>query len=180
LKNHAPAELAKLDPNDIAEIDKQFNACKARFQNTQGKLRGSWSSVSLAERATNVGLEEMYRTLYVIGSQLTHVTVGALKMHFNVVEDEHRIAVPPTLAWSAQAFNSGHFCLLHMLHTFCQVFNVTSEPPVEDLEKEYKEVWAKLPSQSGKQRGKRGKPSSLVVIIGAEVNTGGAEGQQTP
>ena len=45
----------------IETIERNFQAVRPSFTNTNGELRFMWCSLNLAERALTVGLAEMYR-----------------------------------------------------------------------------------------------------------------------
>ena len=147
MRDHMPDAYAKLTPEHIAESEAEYIRVKPRFENEtrSGKLkiRDSWCSLNLAERAIRTDFEEHYKLIYPLTSRLLHGSVAGMALHYDPDEDPHRLAVPPSLEWSNGALVGGHAIALCMAGTFSQAFGVESNPPYAELKRDYKTVWAK-------------------------------------
>src|SRR5262245_29080982 len=64
LDNYDPDLVKGLPAVRRAEIESNYQSVKAKFTDSKGRLRGSWSKASIREMATEVGLEEHYLTFY--------------------------------------------------------------------------------------------------------------------
>ena len=147
MRDHMPNAFAKLKPEDIAEAEAKFKGVKARFEYTtksgKRKIRESWCSLNLHDRAIRTDFTEPYRWNYYSMSHLIHGSVSGMVFHYDPDEDPDRLALPPSLKWSKQALFGGHAMAVCMVYTFCQAFNVESNPPYAELEQDCKTVWAK-------------------------------------
>jgi hypothetical protein len=145
LKDKAPEKYKNLD---LAETDRRYDGSKGRFLRRAGKsaLRDSWCSLNLRERADLTDFEEAYRLIYFQGSQLVHGTVGGLVMQ-STLEDERRIAAPPSLQLCDQALTGAHLCVVRMVDTLCRTFDVESKPSYTELLDEFHTTWAKLTAE---------------------------------
>ena len=143
LREHMPAAYAQLTPENIANTEQKYNQVLARFQRPNGRLRDTWSSLNVADRAARTNLIEEYRLIYPLTSRLFHGSVAGMALHYEPDEDQHRLNTPPTLKWSNGALIGGHAMALRMTLTFSQAFNVESNPPYAELEADYKRVWKK-------------------------------------
>lgn len=143
VEQYMPEACKTLDPEAIKEIEKEFTACKPRFVNVRGDIRGSWCIHDLAARSAKTEFQEVYRLIYPIGSKLMHGTIGGLGLHFKPDQDVHRIDVPPALDWCGEALLAGHLCILRMVGTLCDTFQEESNPTREEINKDFHAVWGK-------------------------------------
>ena len=147
MRDHMPDAYAKLTPENIAESEEEYNRVKPRFEYETGsgkrKIRDSWCSLNLADRAIRTDFTEEYKLIYPLTSRLFHGSVAGMGFHYEPEEDPHRLAVLPSLKWSGEALIGGHGITLRMTGTFSQAFGVEAKPPYAELEGDYKTVWAK-------------------------------------
>ena len=147
IRDHMPDAYAELTPENIAKSEAEYNRVKPRFEYEtrpgRQKLRDSWCSLNLADRATRTDFTEEYKLIYPLTSRLFHGSLAGMKLHYDPDEDPHRLAVPPSLEWSGETLICGHGIALRMANTFSQAFGVESNPPYAELERDYKTVWAK-------------------------------------
>jgi Family of unknown function (DUF5677) len=146
LREHAPAIYAELDAESVEQARKQMARVRARFlmRDRNGKSRGlqsGWSSLNLDARSVATGFTESYRVINPLASSFIHETMYGMLKHFDASQDEHRVEVPPTLDWSAQALSGAHHCMVRVVTTLGQTFRVQPEPTVEVLEREWRYVW---------------------------------------
>ncbi len=131
----------------INEIEKEFDRVRAMFEYQTGsgktKTRSSWCSLDLASRAAKTGFGEPYRIVYPMTSQILHGSIGGLAMHFDLSEDDDRIAVPPSLDYCDTALVGGHMCVVKVVETFSKTFDVQPDPPLEELVRDYHYAWGK-------------------------------------
>jgi hypothetical protein len=142
LREHAPAIYPQLDMENVEQARKQMARVRARFLMRDGNgqsrgLRSGWSSLNLDARA----VADAYRTINPLASGFIHETMSGLLRHFDASRDPHRVEVPPTPDWSAQALSGAHHCMVRVVQTLGQTFGTASEPTVETLEREWCYVW---------------------------------------
>ncbi len=101
-----------------------------------GDLRGSWCSLDLGARAAKTDFTEAFRLINPISSQLIHGTFGGLAMHFDLTADEHRIFIPPSMEYCAEALVGGHMCMLANVGTLADTFNWVPCNPIPKLVKD--------------------------------------------
>ena len=146
LREHVPEIHAQVDADAVRDATRQMARVRARFltRDRNGKSRGlrsGWSSLSLDARAVVAGFTEAYGTINPLASSFIHETMYGMLKHFDASRDEHRVEVPPTLDWSAQALSGAHHCMVRVVSTLGQTFGVVPEPDVATLEREWRYAW---------------------------------------
>lgn len=122
VRDNLPELLPEITEEAIETIEKEYAAAAPLFANAKGDYRQSWCSLNLANRATKVGLASMYRLVNPLSSAFIHGTIGGLARHFDIKQDEDRIAVPPSLEYCAHALVAGHQCICFMVETLSRTF----------------------------------------------------------
>jgi len=145
-------ELYNQIPDEIREqTEREWNCMRNRFEYTDrtGRLRvrASWTTLSLADRASRTDLIEPYRHIFPLGSKLMHATVSGLAMHFVPDEDSHRLAAPPTIHNSGEALIGTHLCLIAVTRTLSQAVGIEPEHPSDELQKDFRYVWEERVSE---------------------------------
>ncbi len=82
VRQYSPELLPQLSPEEIARVETQYQAVRARFEKPNGDLRSSWCTLNLADRAARTGFSEAFRVINPLSSQLIHGTLGGLSHHF--------------------------------------------------------------------------------------------------
>jgi len=146
LRENAPQIYAEIDPENIEQARKEMARVRSRFlmRDRNGKSRGlrsGWSSLNLDARAVATGFADSYRTINPIASSFIHETMYGLLRHFDASHDPHRVEVPPTLDWAAQALSGAHHCMVRVVSTLAQTFAVEPDPNVATLEHEWHYAW---------------------------------------
>jgi hypothetical protein len=147
LREHAREFYQQINPNTIGEVQQNMTRVRPRFERVRpggnrGELRRSWCSLNLADRSVVTGHQESYRLINPTASSFIHSTMYGLMRHYDAGRDIHRIDVPPSLEWSAQALSSAHHCMVRVVRTVGQTFDVQPDPPPDQLERDWQEVWA--------------------------------------
>jgi hypothetical protein len=146
VREHAPAMYAEVGADTIREARRQMARVRPRFlmRDRNGKSRGlrsGWSSLNLDARAVATGFTESYQLINPLASSFIHETMYGMMRHFDASRDPHRVEVPPTLDWAAQALSGAHHCMVRVVTTLGQTFGVAPEPTVEVLEREWRYAW---------------------------------------
>jgi hypothetical protein len=72
--------------------------------------------------------------------------------HFKARNDPHRVEIPPTLDWSAQALAGAHDCMVRVVKTLSETFGVAPEPTVETLVREWHYAWTEPREEAQPER----------------------------
>jgi hypothetical protein len=122
---------------------------RPRFERTKydgtKELRSSWCSRNLADRSIVSGHVEAYRLINPISSSYVHETMYGLIRYFDADKDVNRIDIPPTLEELDRALSGAHHCMVRVVKTLSETFDVAAEPTVEQLEKDWYYAWPKRP-----------------------------------
>jgi hypothetical protein len=144
LRKYRPAIIPELGTQVIKDVEQNMARVRplfCRFKN-KNELRDSWCLLNLADRSAVTGHEEIYRMINSIASSFIHGTIYGLDRHFDKDNDLDRIAVPPTLEWSAQALSAAHHCLVRVIMTISETFNVQPDPSLEQLTEDLIYAWS--------------------------------------
>ena len=142
MRKYMPNDFAKLDPKTVAKTEKSYQAVKPKFVGRNGKLRQSWSKLSLRERAVKTNFEQMYSSIYMLSSELSHGSFGGLVQHVERIEGHNwQPAIPPCMTGCAQALQTGHYCAFRALQTLLVMKNIDSTPPLSVLKNDYDYAW---------------------------------------
>jgi uncharacterized protein DUF5677 len=141
VREHLPHLLPSITKEAIDTLEKEFLAVRASFQKPNGDLRSSWSTSNLAERATKVGLTDIYRLVNPLSSSFIHATIGGLARHFDISKDLDRIEIPPSLEYCAHALVAGHQCICFIVETLSKTFGWEPIHPIASLVEDLKYAW---------------------------------------
>lgn len=140
--------FATISDESKKTIENNFNQVRTRFEYTnfdgKTKLRDAWCELNLADRAARTGFEETYRLVMPHANQILHGTIGGLSRHFDLEQDSHRIAIPPSEDWCGEALIAGHETVLKTIETLSKTFSVDPEPSLDILVAEFHSVWKLL------------------------------------
>ena len=142
LREHANAIFQQLAPEAVTEIENSFTRVRPRFQRADGSVRRFWCSLDLAARSAVTGHQESYRLINPLASSFVHETMYGLMRHFDAARDVHRVEVPPTFDWAKESLSGSQHCMVRVVRTLSETFNVASNPPVEELEQDWHYAWA--------------------------------------
>jgi hypothetical protein len=140
LREHLPYLLPQLTQNEVETVERKFQAVRRLFEDANGRIRPSWCSINLADRATRVGLAEMYGRLNRLSSGFIHGTIGGLTRHFDV-EDRDRIEVPPSLKYCDLALISGHHFTCFIVETLARAFDWEPVHSIASLIADFRYAW---------------------------------------
>jgi hypothetical protein len=145
LRAHADLIYKQIDAKTVNEVDQNMARVLPRFERKRHdgtkEIRRSWCSLNLADRSVVTGNIETYRLINPLASSFVHETMYGLARHFDATKDIDRVDIPPSLDYSAEALSGAHHCIVRVVSTVSQTFNVPSEPTVAELEKDWHYAW---------------------------------------
>jgi hypothetical protein len=141
VQDNLPYLLPEIGQAAIDTIEREFLAARPLFETSVGNIRSSWCSFNLAERATKVGLADMYRRVNPLSSGFIHGTIGGLTRYFDVGKDKDRIAVPPSLEYCSHALIVGHHCICFVVETLARTFDWEPVHSIASLMADYHYAW---------------------------------------
>src|SRR5713101_289739 len=143
MRKHMPTDYTRLDPEMVANTEKRYKVVRPKFLQPNKKLQQSWCKRSLRERAEKTKFEEMYSMVYMLSSELSHVSFGGLAQHVESFEEEGtQPAIPPSLTRCAEALNSAHYCALRAVGTLVSINDADSTPSLAALKSDYDYAWS--------------------------------------
>jgi hypothetical protein len=143
VRQYAPELLPDLAAVEIEQVEREFANIRGQYQKPNGDLRGSWCSLDLGARAAKTGFSGAFRLINPISSQLIHGTFGGLAKHFDLTADEHRISIPPSMEYCAEALIGAHMCMLANVGTLANTFEWVPCIPVAELLEDFHYAWDK-------------------------------------
>jgi Family of unknown function (DUF5677) len=145
LRSNLPDVFKQLDPDAVKDVQLNMDRVRSRFEFTRKDgtkdQRSTWCSRNLADRAVQTGYSEVYRLVNATASGFIHSSMYALVRYFDADKDVHRIDVPPSLEWTAQALCAAHHCMVRVVETVSKTFNVDPDPPLKHLQEELHRAW---------------------------------------
>lgn len=73
-----PEKVPPLSPENVAEMESNYQRVKGRFTDRKGRNRKSWCRATLREMAKEVKAESLYGGLYPFGSSMSHTNILAI------------------------------------------------------------------------------------------------------
>jgi Family of unknown function (DUF5677) len=146
-EEHNPNLYASIPEETKQQIENGFENVRPRFEYTtrdnKQRLRETWCELNLADRAVQTGFEESYRLVMPHANQILHGSIGGLGRHFDLSQDEHRIAIPPSDDWAGEALIAAHESTLKAVETLSKTFNVEPTPSLQSLIDDFHFVWSR-------------------------------------
>lgn len=141
IREHLPKLLLRFSAEKVMRVEAEYAKHRDKFARADGELRRSWCAIDLSARAARTGFADVYRLINPISSQLIHGTFGGLARHFDLTEDEDRIAIPPSIRYCGEALSGGHACTMQMVETLAKAFNWTPCNPITTLQEDFHRAW---------------------------------------
>ncbi len=145
MKEHEPERLRRIPSELLQRIEADFARVAARFQNRKGKLRTSWSKVSIREMAKEVGKEKLYLTFYRFASSMHHGDIGGAFAQTAKLDDDDVLDVEilPSDEWLSAALIIAHGALVSVLRDYNEIAKAGIEEVVEQADKTFFATWGK-------------------------------------
>lgn len=139
-----------LDAPTMAAVEAEYQKVKARFEVTDCKKCGTvrvnhtWTPVDLVTMAKDVGVEVFLTHAYYLPLDQSHPKVGGVLSRL-VETASGGIEAAPRLAPEVadEALRVAHGMLILALGAQVDYFKLESGPLVEELDHDFKEIWAK-------------------------------------
>jgi hypothetical protein len=150
MKKHAPGELKRIPAQKIPDTENLYNSIVHRFQNKNGKVRGSWCRVPFSRRAEEVGMGIVYNTVYTWASSLMHLDFSGLALQSESVFGNNKEAdlfcdVAPSEKWLSEALLVGHASTLLILDCYNKVAMLGMDAEIEAANQAFVKAWRKSP-----------------------------------
>ncbi len=145
VREYAPELLRNLSVAETERVEREYPRVRAQYENARGEIRGSWCNLDLGARAVRTGFADAFRLINPISSQLIHGTFGGLAKHFDLTADDHRISIPPSMEFCAEALSGGHMCTEAIVGTLADTFGWVPCNPIERLAEDLHYAWGERP-----------------------------------
>ena len=131
-----PGRQKTIDPDVLAEMNKDYAAAKPDFENKKGQLRQNWSNRKIRDRAKAAGLEELYHRPYHLASSMHHYDFQALVASMDPESDELGIEPAPSMRWLGEALSTAHGSLVRALDHYLDVAKIGFEEEMKNAKEE--------------------------------------------
>jgi len=145
MKEHDPARFAKIPEGVLRRTETNYAKVAPRFENRNGKPRGSWCRVSVRDMATAVGKEKLYVAFYRFASSIHHGDIAGVCAQTAALEDEDILDVDilPSDAWLQLALIIAHGSVIHALSDYNQIVAAGIDDVVERANNSFMATWGK-------------------------------------
>lgn len=142
LERYSP-ESARAHQHEKAEILRNFDAVVGRFTTSNKRIRARWSKQSLAKMAADLGLSQLYFSIYNPGSSAQHMDIRGLMMQFEGsrhpgVAD---IVTAPHLQWIQPALAGGHISAVLAVTNYMKIASMDRPDIEQKLEAGLHSAW---------------------------------------
>lgn len=141
MEKHYPDGLKRLNAKAVEEMKGKFEAEKLRFADRRGRLRSSWKKKPLRQMAEELGLGQLYDTVYFLTSSMHHLDFGGLSAQSE--EDSMDVDIAPSQNWLDQALISAHSAVLHCLSHYNEEAQLGMDRDLETAAEKFKQAWAR-------------------------------------
>lgn len=135
-KNKLPKEFTK---EKLAEIAAEYNRVLPRFTE-KGRVRNSWSKVSIYKMAEQVGRKDEYAQFYGWASSMQHV--NAVGLQAQTEDDGVDVDIPPSTRWILTALIVGQEATLSVLADYNEAAAHGMEQEIEQARRVFKQAWS--------------------------------------
>lgn len=125
--------------DEIAAISAEFSKVKPKFTDERGRLRGSWSKVSISRRAAAVGMGDHYETFYGWASSMNHGDISGMTDQ----AEGNDIDVAPSHNWLDKALITGHMAALRCLGAYNDAAKLGMEAELQIAISSFQTAWKK-------------------------------------
>lgn len=109
----------------------------------QGYLEGdaeTWSKKSVFQMAKAVGLEDLYDSLYALGSQLTHSASRSANEYMKVTNGELELLTYPSSNYVDESLVGSFMCFYHIIKQLDEVLDLALTDSLSEFEKRIVEM----------------------------------------
>jgi len=78
LVKYAPSQAKRVDPQQLAQMNTEYERVKPRFTDRKGRVRNSWSQLSFRAMSEDIKADSMYGGMYGFTSSITHTDMLGL------------------------------------------------------------------------------------------------------
>ena len=138
LLKYDPAAAAAIGSEKITAMETEYAQVVHRFK----KHKNSWTAVSIADRAQEVGSGDLYRLVYSTLSGIAHGDI--VGMHAHATAEGVDVEPGPSEQWIHESLVLGHAAVAKVFHTYNEVAALKMDTQLEAIHAGFKTAW---PSQ---------------------------------
>lgn len=113
---------------------------KQILQNYTSDDAETWSKRSIFRMAKEVGLKELYNSLYALGSQFIHSASRSENAYMKIVNDKVDLLTYPSDEYVVESLVDSFTCFHQMVKQLNDIFNLKLEKRLSEIEDEMKET----------------------------------------
>lgn len=125
-------------PEKLAEIEAEYNRVSPRFIQ-KGRIRTSWSRISVYKMAEVVGRKDQYTPFYAWASGMHHV--NAVGLQAQTEDDGVDVDTAPSTRWILTALAVGQDAVLSVIDDYNEAAGHGMEKEIAALRDHLKKVW---------------------------------------
>lgn len=130
ISNNKQAQKLLKERNSGIDFDEMEQKAKTHKE-TYGN---SWSGKSIEKMAKEIGVGQLYKTLYALGSQLTHSAPRSANDYMKVKDDEVELLTYPSEIYVNESLVGCFFCFYHIIQQLNEILELGIGKELRELE----------------------------------------------
>jgi hypothetical protein len=143
LVKYAPSQAERVDPQQLEQMNAEYERVKPRFTDRKGKVRNSWCRVSIRAMAEEIKADSMYGGMYGFTSSITHTDMLGL---VSASEESDAVLSVPSLVNLPLALQMGVVSHAMTLSAVNQIGGLKFDDSLDEAFEQFKQASADLPT----------------------------------
>lgn len=122
---------------DLKEIKQKSKEVLQSYEEGDAE---TWSKKSIFQMAKAVGLEDLYDSLYALGSQLTHSASRSANEYMRIVDGELELLTYPSDNYIDESLVGSFMCFYHIIKQLDETFKLSLESSLSGFEQKIVEL----------------------------------------
>lgn len=135
------ASLKQGNEFDIDEITTKAKSHRKSYN--KGDCKTSWSKKHISEMAKEIGVEELYKSIYMLGTILTHSLSRAGNEYLRDDNGGIELLTYPSDNYIGESLVGTYFCFYHILQQLDETLNLGISDKLKDLDLQYSDCFKK-------------------------------------
>lgn len=141
LVKYAPSQAERLDPQQLEQMNTEYERVKPRFTDRKGNVRNSWCKTSLRTMAEEIKADSMYGGMYGFTSSISHTDMLGL---VSASGDRDAVISVPTLQNIHLALQMGVLSYAMTLSAVNQIAGLKFDDRMNEAFEQFKQASADL------------------------------------
>jgi hypothetical protein len=150
MKDQDPERFKQIPADVLQQAEADFERVTPRFQDRNGKVRGSWCKTNIRQMAKDVGKEKLYISFYKFASSIHHGDIGGVHASTAALKDDDVLDVDivPSDAWLPLALIIAHGAVINALSDYNQIVTAGMDEVIERINSSFADTWGKAQTKT--------------------------------